>query len=147
MYIGESERKVRQVFASARASNPSILFFDELDSLAPLRGNGSDSGGVMDRVVAQLHTELDAIRSNGEIFVIGATNRPDLLDQSLLRPGRFVRLIYLGICDDEDAKSKILRALTRKYKHASDVDLKKIVRLCDKKLSGADFYAIACGAM
>ena len=89
MYIGESEANVRQVFEKARQAKPCVVFFDELDSIAPQRGDKGDSGGVMDRIVAQLLAELDGMGPNGDVFVIGATNRPDLLDGSLLRPGRF----------------------------------------------------------
>jgi SpoVK/Ycf46/Vps4 family AAA+-type ATPase len=115
MYIGESEKNVRQVFQTARDAKPCVLFFDELDSLAPARGKGSDSGGVMDRVVSQLLTEIDGLAggSGGNVFVIGATNRPDLLEPSLLRPGRFDRLLFLGICSDREAQLKIVKALTR----------------------------------
>ncbi|KAI9870381.1 MAG: peroxisomal assembly protein, partial [Pleopsidium flavum] len=100
MYIGESEANVRRVFQRARDARPCVVFFDELDSVAPKRGNQGDSGGVMDRIVSQLLAELDGM-SNGEdgaggVFVIGATNRPDLLDQALLRPGRFDKMLYLG---------------------------------------------------
>ena len=89
MYIGESEANVRNVFEKARQAKPCVVFFDELDSIAPQRGDKGDSGGVMDRIVAQLLAELDGMGPNGDVFVIGATNRPDLLDGSLLRPGRF----------------------------------------------------------
>ena len=92
MYIGESEKNVRAIFEAARNAKPCVLFFDELDSLAPQRGRGSDSGGVMDRVVSQLLTEVDGLQSGNEVFVIGATNRPDLLDPALLRPGRCARV-------------------------------------------------------
>jgi peroxin-6 len=119
MYIGESEANVRRVFQRARDARPCVVFFDELDSVAPKRGNQGDSGGVMDRIVSQLLAELDGM-SNGEeggggVFVIGATNRPDLLDQALLRPGRFDKMLYLGISDTHDKQLKILEALTRKY--------------------------------
>jgi peroxin-6 len=149
MYIGESERKVRQVFETARAAKPCVLFFDELDSLAPQRGRGSDSGGVMDRVVSQLLTEIDGMaqKGGGDVFVIGATNRPDLLDSSLLRPGRFDRLIYLGICQDRHEQMKIVSALTRKYTHASDVDLLRVLDNAPLNLTGADFYALCSDAM
>lgn len=92
MYIGESEANVRSVFQRARAARPCVIFFDELDSVAPKRGNHGDSGGVMDRIVSQLLSELDGMSTgsgNGDVFVIGATNRPDLLDPALLRPGRY----------------------------------------------------------
>lgn len=88
MYIGESEKNVRDIFNKARKNSPCVIFFDELDSLAPRRGQGSDSSQVMDRIVAAFLTELDGLNTQNLIFVIGATNRPDLLDQSLLRPGR-----------------------------------------------------------
>lgn len=92
MYIGESEANVRRVFQRARDARPCVIFFDELDSVAPKRGNQGDSGGVMDRIVSQLLAELDGMSdgSGADVFVIGATNRPDLLDPALLRPGRYV---------------------------------------------------------
>lgn len=94
MYIGESEANVRRVFQRARDASPCVIFFDELDSIAPQRGNQGDSGGVMDRIVSQLLAELDGMSVGGRnIFVIGATNRPDLLDPALLRPGRYVHMI------------------------------------------------------
>lgn len=89
MYVGQSEENVRQVFQKARGASPCVIFFDELDSLAPNRGKSGDSGGVMDRVVSQLLAELDGLHKSGDVFVIGATNRPDLLDPALLRPGRY----------------------------------------------------------
>lgn len=98
MYIGESEANVRRVFQRARDAKPCVVFFDELDSVAPKRGEKGDSGGVMDRIVSQLLAELDGMSEGGEgsgagdVFVIGATNRPDLLDPALLRPGRYVLL-------------------------------------------------------
>jgi len=91
MYVGESEANVRRVFQRARDARPCVVFFDELDSVAPKRGAKGDSGGVMDRIVSQILAELDGVgdgSSSGDIFVIGATNRPDLLDPALLRPGR-----------------------------------------------------------
>lgn len=120
MYIGESEANVRRVFQRARDAKPCVVFFDELDSVAPKRGNQGDSGGVMDRIVSQLLAELDGMSggddasSGAGVFVIGATNRPDLLDQALLRPGRFDKMLYLGISDTHDKQTKILEALTRK---------------------------------
>jgi peroxin-6 len=94
MYIGESEANVRRIFQRAREAKPCCVFFDELDSVAPKRGNQGDSGGVMDRIVSQLLAELDGMAEGSgasDVFVIGATNRPDLLDPALLRPGRCVR--------------------------------------------------------
>lgn len=119
MYIGESEANVRRVFQRARDARPCVVFFDELDSVAPKRGNQGDSGGVMDRIVSQLLAELDGMSDGAEgaggVFVIGATNRPDLLDQALLRPGRFDKMLYLGVSDTHDKQQTILEALTRKY--------------------------------
>lgn len=119
MYIGESEANVRRVFQRARDARPCVVFFDELDSVAPKRGNQGDSGGVMDRIVSQLLAELDGMSggedSAGGVFVIGATNRPDLLDSALLRPGRFDKMLYLGVSDTHDKQLRILEALTRKY--------------------------------
>lgn len=118
MYIGESEANVRRVFQRARDARPCVVFFDELDSVAPKRGNQGDSGGVMDRIVSQLLAELDGMSDGdgggGGVFVIGATNRPDLLDQALLRPGRFDKMLYLGISDTHEKQQTILEALTRK---------------------------------
>jgi peroxin-6 len=118
MYIGESEANVRRVFQRARDARPCVVFFDELDSVAPKRGNQGDSGGVMDRIVSQLLAELDGMSGGhdvaGGVFVIGATNRPDLLDPALLRPGRFDKLLYLGVSDTREKQATILQALTRK---------------------------------
>ena len=97
-----------------------------MDSLAPARGNGSDSGGVMDRVVSQLLTELDGMNKSNDVFIIGATNRPDLLDSALLRPGRLDRCIYLGLSETHEQQLGILQALTRKFKLDPDVNLEKI---------------------
>lgn len=102
MYIGESEANVRRVFQRAKDARPCVIFFDELDSIAPKRGNHGDSGGVMDRIVSQLLAELDGVASGAagsDIFVIGATNRPDLLDPALLRPGRCVVLFWVLVCE------------------------------------------------
>lgn len=117
MYIGESEANVRRVFQRARDARPCVVFFDELDSVAPKRGNQGDSGGVMDRIVSQLLAELDGMsggEDTGGVFVIGATNRPDLLDPALLRPGRFDKMLYLGVSDTHEKQLKIMEALTRK---------------------------------
>ncbi|CAI5707184.1 unnamed protein product [Peronospora effusa] len=149
MYIGESEKNVRQVFAKARSCRPCILFFDELDSLAPMRGRGSDSGGVMDRVVSQLLTEIDGLSGGGndQVFVIGATNRPDLLETGLLRPGRFDRLLYLGICNEKAAQLKVLQAQTRKFTLAENADLHAVIEHCPTNFTGADFYALSSSAL
>ncbi len=124
MYVGQTELNVRNLFDKARFNSPCILFFDELDSLAPIRGRAGDSGGVMDRVVSQLLTEIDGLdkySSYGslsnkptQIFLIGATNRPDLIDPSLLRPGRFDKLVYVPISNSLNERLNIFKALLRK---------------------------------
>jgi peroxin-6 len=101
MYIGESEANVRHIFQRARDAKPCVIFFDELDSVAPKRGSHGDSGGVMDRIVSQLLAELDGMAAGKgptDVFVIGATNRPDLLDPALLRPGRSAVLSMQWLC-------------------------------------------------
>ncbi|KAF8311552.1 AAA-domain-containing protein, partial [Clavulina sp. PMI_390] len=152
MYIGESEANVRRVFQRARDAKPCVIFFDELDSVAPKRGNHGDSGGVMDRIVSQLLAELDGMSdgsggSGADVFVIGATNRPDLLDSALLRPGRFDRMLYLGVSDTHEAQLNILGALTRKFRLAPDLNLKDIADQCPFNYTGADFYALCSDAM
>ena len=138
MYIGESEANVRRVFQRARDARPCVVFFDELDSVAPKRGAHGDSGGVMDRIVSQLLAELDGIASSssssGDVFVIGATNRPDLLDPALLRPGRFDRMLYLGVSDTHLAQLRILQALTRKFRLDPALDLENVARDCSLNL-------------
>nr|ASF90227.1 hypothetical protein SPAR01853 [Bartheletia paradoxa] len=150
MYIGESEANVRRVFQRARDAKPCVIFFDELDSVAPKRGNQGDSGGVMDRIVSQLLAELDGMsegKGGADVFVIGATNRPDLLDPALLRPGRFDRMLYLGVSDTHDAQLKIIQALTRKFKLDPLLDLRAIAEECPFNFTGADFYALCSDAM
>ncbi|XP_041044071.1 peroxisome assembly factor 2 [Carcharodon carcharias] len=147
MYVGQSEENVREVFSKARAAAPCVVFFDELDSLAPNRGRSGDSGGVMDRVVSQLLTELDGLNPSAGVFVIGATNRPDLLDQALLRPGRFDKLLYVGVSEDRETQLRILRAITHKFTLHPSVSLKHVVEQCPPYLSGADLYSLCSDTM
>ena len=112
MYVGESEKNVREVFERARSCSPCIIFMDELDALVPKRGNSGDSNQVMDRIVAELLQQMDSASAN-QVFIIGATNRPDLLDPSILRPGRFDKQIYLGITQAKEDRIKIIKAQTR----------------------------------
>ncbi|KAJ3041360.1 peroxisomal assembly protein [Rhizophlyctis rosea] len=147
MYIGESEANVRRVFQRARDARPCVVFFDELDSVAPKRGEKGDSGGVMDRIVSQLLAEIDGMDGGGDVFVIGATNRPDLLDGALLRPGRFDKMLYLGVSEDHESQLRILQALTRKFNLAPDLDLRVIAEQCPFNCTGADFYALCSDAM
>jgi peroxin-6 len=129
MYVGESERNVREVFERARLAAPCVVFFDELDALAPMRGKGTDGGGVMDRVVSQLVAELDECVAVGHhrapdpttmVFAIGATNRPDLVDPALLRPGRFDKLLYVGVDSSVEGRARVLAAMTKRFKFAPD---------------------------
>ncbi|KAL5339216.1 hypothetical protein BJX70DRAFT_175351 [Aspergillus crustosus] len=151
MYIGESEANVRRVFQRARDARPCVVFFDELDSVAPKRGNQGDSGGVMDRIVSQLLAELDGMNggeeNSGGVFVIGATNRPDLLDTALLRPGRFDKMLYLGVSDTHEKQATILEALTRKFALAPDVSLGRVSDQLPLTYTGADLYALCSDAM
>ncbi|XP_074026462.1 peroxisomal biogenesis factor 6 isoform X3 [Leptinotarsa decemlineata] len=134
------------VFERARQASPCIIFFDELDSLAPNRGISGDSGGVMDRVVSQLLAEMDGLNDSATIFIIGATNRPDLIDPALLRPGRFDKLLYIGPCTDKESKLSVLKALTRKFSLSNDVNLIEVVKISPKNITGADFYGICSSA-
>uniref|UniRef100_A0A3P9HN80 Peroxisomal biogenesis factor 6 n=1 Tax=Oryzias latipes TaxID=8090 RepID=A0A3P9HN80_ORYLA len=133
--------------STSRSAAPCVVFFDELDSLAPRRGRSGDSGGVMDRVVSQLLAELDALNSSVGVFVIGATNRPDLLDQSLLRPGRFDKLVYVGINEDRASQLQVLQAILRKFRLDPAVNLQEVVDRCPAKMTGADLYALCSDAM
>ncbi|CAL5866115.1 uncharacterized protein PFLUO_LOCUS322 [Penicillium psychrofluorescens] len=151
MYIGESEANVRRVFQRARDARPCVVFFDELDSVAPKRGNQGDSGGVMDRIVSQLLAELDGMNggeeNSGGVFVIGATNRPDLLDSALLRPGRFDKMLYLGVSDTHHKQATILEALTRKFALHPGVSLDRVAERLPLTYTGADLYALCSDAM
>lgn len=147
MYIGESEKNVRDIFQKARSARPCVIFFDELDSLAPARGASGDSGGVMDRVVSQMLAEIDGLNdSTQDLFIIGASNRPDLIDTALLRPGRFDKLLYVGVNSDPSYRERVLKALTRKFKLHEDVSLYSIAKKCPSNFTGADMYALCADA-
>jgi transitional endoplasmic reticulum ATPase len=141
MWFGESEANVRQVFDKARQAAPCVLFFDELDSIAQKRGGHvGDGGGAADRVMNQLLTEMDGFTSHNDVFFIGATNRPDILDTALIRPGRLDQLCYIPMPDYE-ARLAILRATLRKSPISDDVDLAYLAAKTDK-FSGADLTEI-----
>ncbi|ORC89975.1 peroxisome assembly protein [Trypanosoma theileri] len=153
-YVGESERNIRLLFQRARDHSPCILFFDELDALVPARGAAGDAGGAMDRVAAQLLVEMDGAvrgRSDGTaaaaVFVVGATNRPDLLDPALLRPGRFDTLCYLGIPATRHEQRQAITALTRKFNLAKDVDFDTLLDTLSLEYTGADLFALCSDAM
>jgi len=139
-WVGESERGVREVFRRARQAAPCVIFFDEIDSIAPVRGIGGDSM-VTERVVSQLLTEMDGIQSLQGVVVLAATNRIDMVDPALLRPGRFDKLIYVGM-PDKYARQKILEIHTKNKPLAEDVRLDKIAEMCED-FSGADVAAVA----
>ena len=136
------------VFERAKAGAPCIIFFDELDSLAPNRGQNGDSGGVMDRVVSQLLSEMDGLECSNNIFIIGATNRPDLIDPALLRPGRFDKMLYVGLYSDKDSQFSVLKALTRQFKMEKEreTELKGLVKELPIYLTGADLYSVCSNA-
>jgi len=141
MWFGESEANVREVFEKARAAAPCVLFFDELDSIAQARGNSmGDAGGSGDRVMNQLLTEMDGIGAKKNVFIIGATNRPDILDPALMRPGRLDQLIYIPMPDTE-ARLGVLKATLRKSPVNKDVDLRYMAESTDK-FTGADLTEI-----
>ena len=141
-YVGESERAVRVVFERARSSSPCIVFFDELDSLCPKRGSDSSGGGVSERVVNQLLTEMDGLDSRRSVFVIAATNRPELIDPAMLRPGRLDKLLYVPLPQPQD-RIDILKALAKNIKLAEDVDLNMIGQdPRSEGYSGADCAAL-----
>jgi transitional endoplasmic reticulum ATPase len=138
-WVGESERAVRELFRRAREASPSLIFLDEIDALAPRRGQSSDSG-VADRVVAALLTELDGVEPMREVVVLGATNRPELIDPALLRPGRLERLVYVPPPDAE-GRAAILRATSKNTPLAADVDLDALASTLDR-YSAADCAAL-----
>ena len=140
-YVGESERAVRVVFDRARSSQPCVIFFDELDSLCPKRGSSSE-GGVSERVVNQLLTEMDGMESRKGVFIIAATNRPELIDPAMMRPGRLDKLLYVPLPTPEDRVS-ILQTLAVKVNLAPDVNLETIARSPKADgFSGADCAAL-----
>lgn len=147
MYVGQSEQNVREVFERARSAAPCVLFLDELDSLAPNRGVAGDSGGVMDRVVSQLLAEMDALGdATKPVFILAATNRPDLIDPALLRPGRFDKLFFVGPCSTTDDKAAVLRAQTQRFNLAKSFNLNDIAEQLKGAMSGADLYSICSNA-
>ncbi|CAO3596379.1 unnamed protein product [Absidia cylindrospora] len=141
MWFGESEANVRDVFDKARAAAPCVMFFDELDSIAKARGGSmGDAGGAGDRVLNQILTEMDGMNAKKNVFVIGATNRPDQIDPALLRPGRLDQLIYIPL-PDEVSRLSIMKAQLRKSPVAADVDLGLMAKHTNG-FSGADLGEI-----
>jgi len=123
MWFGESEANVREIFDKARQAAPCVLFFDEIDSIATRRGgNSGDGGGAGDRVINQILTEMDGVGAKKNVFIIGATNRPDIIDPAVMRPGRLDQLIYIPL-PDQPSRLSILNAVLRKTPKAPDLDI------------------------
>jgi len=145
MWFGESEANVREVFDKARTAAPCILFFDELDSIAKARGGSlGDAGGAGDRVMNQLLTEMDGVTSQKMVFFIGATNRPDIIDPALMRPGRLDSLIYIGLPDFE-ARIGIFKASLRKSPLDPEIDWEYLADRTEG-YSGADIAGVCKAA-
>ena len=139
-YVGESEKGVREIFQKARENAPTVIFFDEIDSIAAERGRASGDSGVTERVVSQLLTELDGLESLEDVVVIATTNRPDLIDVALLRPGRLDRHVHVPV-PDEAARRAIFDVHTRAKPLADDVDLDGLAAQTDGYV-GADIEAV-----
>lgn len=139
-WVGESEKAIREVFRKARMAAPAIIFFDEIDSLVPRRGAGFSDSGASERVISQLLTEMDGMVSLEDIVIIAATNRPDIVDPAILRPGRFDRLIYVPE-PDEKSRAQIFKLYTKDMPLAKNVDTASLAALA-KNHSGADISAL-----
>lgn len=139
-WVGESEKAIREVFRKARMAAPTVIFFDEIDSLLPRRGLGFADSGVTQRVISQLLTEMDGIVTLEDIVVIAATNRPDIVDPAVLRPGRFDRLIYVPQ-PDEKSRLEIFNIYTKNMPLTKDVDVAHLA-IVTKNYSGADIEAL-----
>jgi len=139
-WVGESEKAIREVFRKGRTAAPAIIFFDELDAIVPKRGLGYSDSGASERVISQLLTEIDGIESLQNVLVIAATNRPDILDPAVLRPGRFDRLIYVP-APDVDSLKEIFKIHSHDMPLSRDVDIEDLARK-GQGYSGADIEAI-----
>lgn len=140
MFVGESERKVREIFEKARGAAPAVIFIDEIDAIAGERSGSNFDSGVGSRILNALLTELDGVNELKDVVVIGATNRPDLIDPAFLRPGRFDRLIEIPI-PDKEARLSILKIHTSKMPIDADVDL-NLLAASTEKYSGAELENI-----
>jgi len=141
MWFGESEANVREIFDKARAAAPCVLFFDELDSIAKARGGSlGDAGGAADRVINQILTEMDGMGAKKNVFIIGATNRPDIIDPAILRPGRLDQLIYIPL-PDQPSRVAVLKSNLKNSPVAKNVDLEFMANNL-KGFSGADLTEI-----
>jgi transitional endoplasmic reticulum ATPase len=139
-WVGESEKAIREVFRKARMASPAVIFFDEFDSLVPRRGMGYADSGVSERVISQLLTEMDGIMALQDVVIIAASNRPDIVDPAVLRPGRFDRLIYVPE-PNEESRLEIFKIYTKDIPLVKDVDLTELASKT-KSYSGADIEAV-----
>jgi transitional endoplasmic reticulum ATPase len=139
-WVGESEKAIREVFRKARMASPTVIFLDEMDSLAPRRGIGMSDSGVSERVISQLLTEMDGITTLQDIVVVAATNRPDMVDSAVLRPGRFDRLIYVAE-PDEQSRLQIFKLYTKGMPLEKGVDINQLASVT-KYYSGADIESL-----
>jgi len=139
-WVGESERAIREIFRKARVYAPTVILFDEIDSIVPHRGSVNEGTHVTERIVSQLLTEIDGIEKLNNVVIIGATNRPDLIDPALLRPGRLDKVIYVPP-PEMKSRLEILKVHTRKMPLAEDVDLEYIARATEGYV-GADLTAL-----
>ena len=143
-WVGESEKGVREVFRKARQAAPCVIFFDELDAIAPRRGGSEGDSHVTERVISQMLTEIDGLEDLKGVVVIGATNRPDIIDEALLRPGRFDRILEVP-APDNDSRKQIFRIHTKKKPLEPDVNLDKLVEMTEG-MTGADIAALVNAA-
>ena len=139
-WVGESEKAIREIFRKARMAAPSVVFLDEIDSITPRRGMGMSDSGVSERVISQLLTEMDGIVTLQDIVIIAATNRPDMVDPAVLRPGRFDRLIYVPEPDDK-GRLQIFKIYTKGMPISKDVDLNQLT-IMTKYYGGADIESL-----
>jgi transitional endoplasmic reticulum ATPase len=140
-WVGESEKGIREIFRRARQASPCVIFFDEIDSIAPTRGGEGGGGGGAERMVSQILTEIDGISELHGVVVLGATNRPDMIDPALLRPGRFDRIVLVPNPDSQTRK-KILEIHAKGKPIGQDVDIQKIGETMTEGFSGADTASI-----
>jgi transitional endoplasmic reticulum ATPase len=144
-WVGESEKGVREIFRKARQAAPCIIFFDELDAIAPVRGGSHGDSHVTERVISQFLTEMDGLEILTNVVVIGATNRPDIIDPALLRPGRFDRILYVAP-PDRDSRLQILKIHTKKKPLAEDVNIEQLADKTDG-YTGADIASLSSAAV
>jgi len=140
-WVGESEKGVREIFRKARQAAPCIIFLDEVDALVPRRGSGGSESHVTESVVSQILTEIDGLEELHDVLIIGATNRLDIVDEALLRPGRFDRIIEVPNPDSK-GREQILKIHTRKKPLSGDVNLSRLIELT-QGFSGAEIAAVA----